>query len=132
MKHFIAYHNTEKMGRPLHEGEPLRLLTGKSVDRLIGHTVWFITGESSGERQYALGSVFRVNEVGDAAEEGFKHFATGPGHVFRPPIPLNDEQWFPDLLRSMGNFGLGLQEVKEQRVIDALKQFATAAGAAVT
>jgi hypothetical protein len=61
----------------------------------------------------------------------FKHFASGPGHVFRPPITLNDEDWFPELRRSMGNFGLGLQEVKEQRVIEALKQFTTAAGAAV-
>jgi hypothetical protein len=131
MRHFIAYHNTERMGRPLHEGEPLRLLTSKSVDRLIGDTVWFITGEGAGERQYAVGSVFRVDIVGDAAEEGFKHFASGPGHVFRPPVPLNDEDWFPEFLRTMGNFGLGLQEVKDQRVIDALKRFASAAGAAV-
>jgi hypothetical protein len=63
MKHFVAYHNTEKMGRPLHKGEPLRLLTNKPVQPLLHHTVWFITGEGSGSRHYALGSVFRVTEV---------------------------------------------------------------------
>jgi hypothetical protein len=131
MRHFIAYHNTEKMGRPLHDGEPLRLLTSKSVDRLVGNIVWFITGEGADERRYALGSVFKVSEVGDAAEQGFKHFASGPGHVFRPPIVLNDEGWFPALIQKMGNFGLGVQEVTDDRVIAALKSHATAAGAAV-
>jgi hypothetical protein len=130
MRHFIAYHNAERMGRPLHEGDPLRLLTSKSVDRLVGDIVWFITGEGLGRRRYALGSVFRVEDVSDAAEEGFKHSASGPGHVFRPPVPLNDEEWFPEFLRSTGNFGFGLQEVKDERVIEALKRLASAAGAA--
>lgn len=129
MSHLIAYHNTEKMGRPLHDGEPLRLLTSKSVDRLLGNTVWFVTGAGSGEREYALGSVFRVSEVGDAADQGFKHFASGSGHVFRPPVPLNDEKWFPDLLRSMGNFGLGVQETTDERVVSSLTRIATGAGA---
>jgi hypothetical protein len=39
MRHFIAYHNSEKMGRPLQEGEPLRLLTNKPVNHLLQNTV---------------------------------------------------------------------------------------------
>jgi hypothetical protein len=111
MKHFVAYHNTEKMGRPLHEGEPLRLLTNKPVRPLLHHTVWFITGEGSGSRQYALGSVFRVTEVKDANEDGFTHSASGlpeHGHVFQPPIPIKEMEWFPEVLRVTGNFGLGV------------------------
>src|SRR6266540_6855844 len=82
MRHFIASPNTEKMGRSLHDGEPLRLLTNKHVNHLLQNMVWFITGEGAGARQYSLGSVFSVAEIGDAAEDGFKRFAAGPGHVF--------------------------------------------------
>src|ERR1700721_4225907 len=115
MRDFIAYHNTEKMGQPLSDGEPLRLLTSKPVDRLVGNAVWCITGQGIDERRYALRSMFNVNEVGDTADSGFKHFAAGSGHVFRPPVPLNDEIWFPELLRSMGNFGLEVLEVADER-----------------
>ena len=41
MRHFIAYHNTEKMGHPLQDHEPLRLLTNKAVSHLLQNTVAF-------------------------------------------------------------------------------------------
>jgi hypothetical protein len=103
MRHFIAYHNTEKMGRPLHADRPLRLLTNKPTNHLLQGTVWFVVGEGAGVRQYSLGSVFRVAETGDAAEEGFKRFASGPGYVFDPPIPIKDMPWFPEVLRATGH-----------------------------
>lgn len=120
MRHYIAYHNTEKMGHPLHQGEPLRLLTSKPVDPLIGNTVWFITGEGTKDREYSLGSVFRVTHVGEAAEGGFKHFASGTGHVFSPPVAAGKEPWFAEVLRATGHFGLGVSEIKDAAVISAL------------
>jgi hypothetical protein len=128
MRHFIAYHNTEKMGRPLQDGGPLRLLTNKQISHLLQETVWFITGEGTGERQYSLGSVFRVAEVGDADEDGFKRFATGPGHVFQPPISVKDMDWFPEVMRTTGRFGLGVLEIKDENVIAGLRQLAAQAG----
>jgi hypothetical protein len=129
MRHFIAYHNTEKMGRPLHEGEPLRLLTKKKALRhLEENTVWFVTFEGARPRQYSLGSVFRVTETGDTAEEGFTHFASGRGHVFVPPVPIKDTGWFPEVLRVTGHFALGVQEVKDEAVITALTSIAAQAG----
>ena len=128
MRHFIAYHNTEKMGRPLQDSEPLRLLTNKAVNHLLQNTVWFVTGEGEGARQYSLGSVFRVAEVGEAAEADFKRFASGPGHVFQPPIPIKDMDWFPEVLRATGHFGLGVQEVKDEAMIAGLTQLAFQAG----
>jgi hypothetical protein len=128
MRHFIAYHNTEKMGRSLYDGEPLRLLTNKHVNHLLHNTVWFVTGEGEGVRQFSLGSVFNVAEVGDAAEEGFKRFAAGPGHVFEPPIPIKELPWFPEVLRATGHFGLGVQQVKDETVIAALIQLAAQDG----
>lgn len=127
MRHFIAYHNTEKMGRPLHADDPLRLLTNKPTNHLYQETVWFVIGEG-GVRQYSLGSVFRVAETGDAAEESFKRFASGPGHTFDPPIPIKDLPWFPEVLRATGHFGLGVQEVKNEAVIAGLTHLANQSG----
>ena len=128
MRHFIAYHNARKMGRPLLDDEPLRLLTRKAVRPLLDNTVWLITGEGAGPRRYALGSVFLVTEVGDTAEDGFSHFASGPGHVFRPAVPVTDEAWFPEVLRATGHFGFGVQQVKDEAVIGSLVQLAARAG----
>jgi hypothetical protein len=128
MRHFIAYHNTEKMGRSLNAYGPLRLLSNKSINHLLHETVWFVIGEGARVRQYSLGSVFRVAETGDAAEDGFKRFATGPGHVFDPPLPIKDLPWFPEVLRATGHFGLGVQEVKDDTVIAGLLQLASRAG----
>lgn len=128
MRHFIAYHNTEKMGHSLHEGEPLRLLTNKPINNLLQNVVWFVAGEGAGARQYSLGSVFQVAEIGDAAEDGFKRFASGLGHVFHPPLPIKDMDWFPEILRATGHFGLGVQEIKDEAVIAGLTQLAAQAG----
>jgi hypothetical protein len=128
MRHFIAYHNTEKMGARLEDADPLRLLTNKPVRHMLQNTVWFVTGEGAGVRQYALGSVFRVTEVGDTGEERFKRFASGPGHVFRPPEPIKDKEWFAETLRVTGHFALGVQEIKDPTVITELSRLAAAAG----
>ncbi len=131
MRHFIAYHNTEKMGRALHEGQPLRLLTNKPVNHLLQNTVWFVTGEGVGVRQYSLGSVFSVSETGDSAEDGFKRFAAGPGHVFDPPLPIGDMPWFPEMFRVAGHFALGVIEVKDEAVIAGLIEIAEQVGYAI-
>ena len=124
MRHFIAYHNTEKMGRALSADGPLRLLTNKPINHLLQETVWFVVGEGAG----MLGSVFRVAETGDAAEDGFKRFASGPGHVFDPPVPIEELPWFSEVLRATGHFGLGVQEVKDETVIVGLSLLAGQAG----
>lgn len=135
MRHFIAYHNTEKMGRRLHEGREVNDLLGvstsKPVEKLLGNLVWFVTGEEFAPRRFSLASVFRVTETGDEEGNEFKHFASGPGHVFDPPIPLNDVVWFAKVRHVTGNFGLGVQEVNDAEVIAELRKLANAAGAAI-
>jgi hypothetical protein len=32
MQHFVAYHNSDRMGRSLHEGDPLALVTSRGAD----------------------------------------------------------------------------------------------------
>jgi hypothetical protein len=120
MKHFIAYHNTEKMGYSLPDSQPQRLLAKKPIKHLLRNTAWFVTFEGSGTpRQYCLGSVFRVGEVQEKDKEGFKWVASGPGYVFHPRILIKDMG-----LRFTGNFGLGVSEVKDNAVIVGLTRIA--------
>lgn len=128
MRHFIAYHSGERMGRSLAEGNPLNVLTNKSTRGLEGNLVWFIESTGTRSKSYFLGSVFQVAETGSAQSQGFEHFASGPGHVFQPPIPLNGAEWFKDLRKQLANFSLGITEVKNSRYIDALSGLATANG----
>jgi hypothetical protein len=124
-RHFVAYHNTEKMGRSFAEGNPFRILTNKPVDRYADGIIWVIFGEGRNPRRFSLGSFFRVTEMGDAAEDGFNHFAAGQGEVFRPPIPLNDLEWFNDFKRAMNSFQFGIQPLKDEGHIAALTAIAT-------
>ena len=87
MRHFVAYHNSQRMGRSLHDGDPLGLLTDKPVSQLVGNTVWFVVGDGESPKRYSLGSVFVVNDAGETVEGGFKRYARGEGHVFLP-MPL--------------------------------------------
>ncbi len=65
---------------------------------------------------------------GLATEDGFKRFASGPGHVFQPPILIKDMNWFPEVLQATGHFGLAVQEVKDEAVIAGLHPLAAQAG----
>lgn len=127
-RHFAAYHNTERMGRPLRDGDPLRLLTDRPVSPLRNGVVWFITGEGPGPRRYCLGSVFQADDVGDITDGDFKHYATGPGHVFDPPVPLDRLNWWPSFLKAMANFSLGPMEIHETSHVNTLRELAREAG----
>jgi hypothetical protein len=128
MRHFIAYHNTERMGRPLREGDPLSLLTNKPVQHLLQHALWFVQGDGAAPKRYSLGSVFLVSEVGETGEDEFKRFARGQGHAFQPPVPLNDLEWFPDFFKALAHFSVGVQEVKDERFIEELLRLGSQAG----
>jgi hypothetical protein len=126
MKHYVTYHNTEKMGYPCDETNigPFSIVTDKPVSSLRGNTLWLISGEGE-PREYALCSVFVVDEVGSSEESGYKHFAGGKtGSAFRPPIRLNDLHWFRDFLGTQQNFRFGLNEIKEQEYINELERLA--------
>jgi hypothetical protein len=103
------------MGYSLADSQPQRLLAKKPIKHLLRNTVWFVTFEGSGARQYCLGSVFRVAEVQEKDTEGFKWVASGPGYVFYPRILITDMSWFPEVLRFTGNLALGSERSRIKR-----------------
>ncbi len=119
-KHFVGYHNTEKMGGPIQPATSYRVVTGKPTKRLEGNLVWMIAGEGNKPRQYSLASLFRVTETGNTGEDSLKNYAEGHGVRFDPPIRLTDLPWFDELSKGMNRFQFGVQELKDDRLISEL------------
>jgi hypothetical protein len=121
LDHMVAYHNIEKMGRLLVEGESCRVFTNKPVKDLIGKTVWTFTGAGR-PRKYSLASVFEIEKVGETGDSGLRNFVAGPGHCFQPPLTLNDLDWFGALLKKVGRFRFGLQALDDPELARHLEE----------
>lgn len=115
MKHFISYHNVDKMGYPFEDAEPFSVGTSKSVERLRGERVWSISGDGH-PRRYHLRDTWIVDEVGESVQVEFSNYARGYGVIFAPAILLSGLPWFPVFLKSQSNFSLGLQQIKDEFV----------------
>ena len=114
-RHFVQYHNTEKMGEDCAELKRFEILTDKSVDGLLGDTVWLIAGTGRDPRRYSLCQVFVVDEVGRDSAGRFKFYARGrTGTPFNPPLPVDQEPWFPEFRESVQRFRFGLRELPSQ------------------
>jgi len=118
MKHYLVYHNTEKMGKSFREydhgpsgpgTDDFSIVTRKSTAGLPGNVVWLISGEGKPHRDYRLEHWFIVTDVEDLKSKEFSSRASGSvGVVFSRGIPLNNLPWFPSFKNSQGNFSLGL------------------------
>lgn len=114
MKHFISYHNADKMGYTYEEARPFSVGTTKSVDRLLHNRIWSVSGEGQ-PRSYYLRDTWIADEIGPSEQEDFVNYAHGSeGFVFDPPVHLNPLPWFPAFLKSQSNFSLGLQPIKDE------------------
>jgi hypothetical protein len=121
MKHFVVYHNPEKMGYLADEFNEPCVLTNKPVEGLGGARMWLIQGKGK-PRQYFLRGTFTVVSIDRDTDEGFRYRVRGRnGDFFRPAIDITDLPWFKRFKRSQGNFAFGLQRISDQAVIDQLK-----------
>ncbi|MBZ5631180.1 MAG: hypothetical protein LAO06_20195 [Acidobacteriia bacterium] len=118
MHHFVQYHNPQKRGgyRPGGFG----MVTDKPVDSIIGDRIWRVTKAGRPQR-YCLCESFVVEQVGSASNDSKLHRAWAKtGLSFVPPTPIDSEVWFKKLLRAAGNFGFGLQRIKDVQVVSGL------------
>jgi hypothetical protein len=120
VKHFVVYHNPEKMGYGAEEVSELCIVTNKPVANLIGNRVWLIQGEGK-PRKYVLRGTFVVASTGPDADDGFRHLVRGrAGTLFRPAIPIGSFRWFESFKRSQGNFAFGLQRISDNAIVTEL------------
>src|SRR5579871_3592014 len=116
MRHFVQYHNPEKMGHPCGLSDDYSIFTNKPFSLLAtlpGNLVWLIGGEGR-PRQYSLCYVFLVDEIGESDEPAFRWYARGErGRQFRPPLRLDHDPWFRSFLWRHANFSLGLRALSD-------------------
>lgn len=126
MRHFVAYHNAEKMGHVYDGAHGYAFFSSKALgflDKTLGEVIWAINGSRSTSRTtlYSVCAVYTPEEVLEVDDPQFKFIVSGNvGHDFDPPITLNSMSWFADFLKSQSNFSLGISEVKNAAHIDAL------------
>jgi hypothetical protein len=124
MRHLVQYHNCDRRGAywPTRD---FGIVTDKRVDSLIGERVWLILGQGK-PRKYFRCSTFLVDEVGRRGSRTLRNYARGKnGQDFLAPIPIDKKPWFKDLLKTCGNFGLGLQTIKHESIIDGLREISS-------
>jgi len=111
VKHFVQYHNVEKMdGRPS-ESYILTKKSGKFVEEVKGNKIWLISGDGR-PRHYALCAFFIADEIRLTNESGYKYRISGKtGRLLVPEVPLDQQSWFRRFLAAQQNFSLGLREI---------------------
>jgi 5-methylcytosine-specific restriction protein A len=133
VKHYVAYHKVKEWGEyPTGQTEFAhysgKLLT--TLQKLIGQTVWVISGKKQDKAMtYTLVSTYIVSYLEDIDTGG--HLVVGDGVSYEPGIKLNDYAWFEVLFSEQRRFSFGLNEIRDEAVIEGLKQLVTSTSTSV-
>jgi hypothetical protein len=122
MRHFVQYHKVADMGPYKAPKEGFLVLTDKASGLSRGDRVWLVAGEGNPIR-YSLCCWFVVDNLEHLTVGKFHKRVIGTtGRHFTPFITINEMPWLPELKRTCGNFGFGLQHVTSPHLISALEQ----------
>lgn len=117
-KHFVAYHNDEKMGHALGFGrsKSTSFGTNKTPGQFYDGQVWMISGAGT-PRTFRLHGWFHAEDCLETDGGDFKYSVGGElGMRLKPPVVLNDLPWFADFKKSQGSFSLGIQQIRPEFV----------------
>lgn len=112
MKHYVVYHNTDKLEYAMSTEPPFTIFTKKNVEKTIDNQIWVIAGETNPRsliKEYKIICTFIVDSIG---REDDTNIAEGNNGIDLD-ILLNDLSWFPEFKKKMANFSLGLQLIDE-------------------
>ncbi len=117
-KHFLGYHSTDGMGYPMpgKSEDGYVFLSRKSVQNMAGNTIWMIEGVGR-PKKYLFRGRYVVDYVTSDKEDEQLYYLVGErGTLLEHEVVLNNEVWFPGLRRMQGNFGFGIQALREEYV----------------
>lgn len=123
LEHFIAYHSEKVMGCEYEAHGELNFLSSKIglLKKAIGNKIWVVNGaRGNGRTQYALSGVYIARSIELEGDSSPVHRMRGEGTEFRPPVLLNEFDWFPGFLKSQSNFSLGFNRISDPGVISGL------------
>ena len=124
MEHYIAYHSAQRMGYEFESSVEFRFLSRKLglLKKAVGNTVWVVQGIPDGKKTaFSLCGAYVADNV-DVQDPASNLYVIS-GHrmkEFAPPVPLNNLDWFPALLKSQSNFSLGFNRLSDETIVQAL------------
>jgi hypothetical protein len=121
MRHFVQYHNPDVMGQYRPSPKNNGIVTNKFFTSLVGGTVWLVTSKGRRPRRYFLCSSFVVDEVERDNAGQFPNRAIGSTGQ-DCDVEIGNQPWFPELLKTTGNFGLGLLPISSKAIIQGLQE----------
>ena len=122
MRHFIAYHNSEKMKRAKIELTSPYVITKKNVSNLIGVTVWLISGEGRSPKSYFLASKFIADKCEQDKRPGTElpNKISGNGTLYGTSIPISGTRLLAMIQKKSNNFRNGFHEVRDDEILKML------------
>jgi len=129
IRQWICYHNPAEMGCSAEEANPHSVETGKSrlnPRNMIGDRIWLI-GRQHGTDKYYLHGFFMVDSFEDRrnrpGQKGKRNLIISGSRArqFRRKVRVDRESWFRMYKSEMRQLSLGLQSVREPRILDGLR-----------
>ncbi|UZR30738.1 hypothetical protein [Methylococcus mesophilus] len=126
MRHFIAYHNQQKMGYSCADIPEPRVQTSREVEGLEGVTVWLVAGEGENPKAYFLAAKFVASHCERNSTSGskFPYLIAGPGSLYKKSIPLGGTSVLAQIRKESANFVRGFYETKNPSIVSALNALA--------
>ena len=124
MRHYIAFHKVEEWGPVDETGPEFTHWTPKPMtylEKTLGQNLWVISGERTGNKlTYKLCHVLKPEKI---RRSGAGYMIRGNGTGFAPHVDVTEQDWFNTLLDEQNGLTLGVNEIKDGSVIDALLSF---------
>lgn len=126
MKHFVAYHSERVMGHeyPAQASGFYSARPKTFLQKSLGSRIWVINGAPSGRKtSYSLRAYFTPEEIVELEEGEMGYDLNGQTIVLPEPVALDGFDWFHTLRRQTSNFSIGIAEIKDEAIIQALMTF---------
>jgi len=121
VRHWVHYHNPDKVGPYRPKKGSFEIFTNKRVDKLLGDRVWLVSRKGK-PRRYVLCETFVVDRVGMQLGR-WRYFAEGSdGQPFSPLRRIDDKPWFERLKRV---FHFSLTHIRDKEVVRGLLRTAS-------
>lgn len=119
-KHFVAYHNVDEQGAPLHRGRRGWFETNKPKLPQKGDVLWCFEGEGR-PKEYRLvkrGVVSRSKKQPDGPSVVLYQYSDAVDVI------VNDAPWFAKLRKDQGSFSFGVNQIQDPDIVNELEHFA--------
>ena len=124
MRHFVPYHNPDKMGSYRQSTKNFGIVTNKLQGVRKGDIIWLLTGEGR-PREYFLCETFTVEKISPPSVGRFRYQVSSEDGQSLYRLELDKtSSWFQELLKITGNFRYGLQRISSEAIIAGLKRAA--------